>query len=590
MQAYSIIIILVVTMGLFIWGKWRYDIVALIALGASTLVGAVPIDQVYSGLANSAVITIACVMVISETISRSGIFNHLIYRMGHITKLPTLHVAALCFITLIMSGFMNNLGALALIMPVAIKTALEQKRSPTFILMPIGFASALGGLLTLIGTPPNLLIANYRHEVLGYAFGMFDFMPVGSIVAGVGFLFIVIIGYRLLPKNRTAPKNMADMFNVEDYIFEVSLGEKSKLIEKTYAELVKDYKLDFELIGVIRKGNKRWTIAKDFEFQEDDILIIETSTDNLNTFLQQTKTTLASKKPISESTLKSDDVSLLEAVIPQGARVEGKTANNLRLFSRYDINIIAISREGKPFKKRLQNVTLKAGDIVLLQGPTESMPEHLANMGFLPLIDKDINIQPSARAFIPMLIFLIAIVITALQLLPVAVSFGGAVLAMIVFKQLPVRSLYESVDWSIIILLAAMIPIGQALQSTGGTSMIANHLLTISHYLSPVWMLLLLMVITMTISDFMNNAATAIVMAPIAYSIAGSLHVHADPFLMGVAIASSCSFLTPIGHQNNILVMGPGGYKFYDFLRLGLPLEIIVLAVSIPAILWIWPL
>lgn len=589
MHAYSILIILVITMGLFIWGKWRYDVVALIALAASTAVGAVPFDKIYSGLDNSAVITIACVMVISQTISRSGIFNHLIHRMGHLTKSPILHVASLSFLTMIMSAFMNNLGALALIMPVAIKTALEHKRSPSFILMPIGFASALGGLLTLIGTPPNLLIANYRQEVLGHAYTMFDYMPVGAIVAVVGLLFIVFIGFRLLPKNRKAPKNIADMFSVEDYIFEISLQEKSKLVGMTSAELKKTIKLDFELIGVIRNGNKRWTIAKDFDFHVDDILIIETSTDHLNLFLQQTKTELASKTPISEATLKSTDVNLLEAVVPQGARVEGRTANSLRLFSKYKINIIAISREGKPFKKRLQNVMLKAGDIVLLQGPTDTMPEHLAHMGFLPLIEKDITIQPPARAYVPMLIFLVAIVLTAVQILPVAVAFGGAVLAMLLLNQLPVRSLYESIDWSIIILLAAMIPIGQALQTTGGTDMIASHLILMSHHLAPVWVLLILMVMTMTISDFMNNAATAIVMAPIAYSLATSLHVHADPFLMGVAIASSCSFLTPIGHQNNILVMGPGGYKFYDFLRLGIPLEIIVLAVSIPALLWIWP-
>lgn len=577
-------------MGLFIWGRWRYDVVALIALAASAAVGAVPLDKIYSGLDNSAVITIACVMVISQTISRSGIFNHIIHRMGHLTKSPILHVASLSFITLIMSGFMNNLGALALIMPVAIKTALEHKRSPSFILMPIGFASALGGLLTLIGTPPNLLIANYRQEVMGHAYTMFDYMPVGGIVAAVGLLFIVLIGFRLLPKNRKAPKNIADMFSVEDYIFEISLLEKSKLVGLTSAELNKKFKLDFELIGVIRDGNKRWTIAKDFEFHVGDILIIETSTDNLNLFLQQTKTELASKNPVSAATLKSTDVNLLEAVVPQGARVEGRTANSLRLFNRYKVNILAISREGKPFKRRLQNVTLKAGDIVLLQGPVDTMPEHLAKMGFLPLIEKDIKIQPPARAYIPMLIFSIAILLTAVQVLPVAVAFGGAVLAMLLLNQLPVRSLYDSIDWSIIILLAAMIPIGQALQTTGGTDMIAAHLLIMSHHLAPVWVLLILMVMTMTISDFMNNAATAIVMAPIAFSLATSLHVHADPFLMGVAIASSCSFLTPIGHQNNILVMGPGGYKFYDFLRLGLPLEIIVLAVSIPALLWIWPL
>lgn len=589
-HAYSIIIILFITMALFIWGKWRYDIVALIALAIAAMVGAVPFSNIYSGLDNSAVITIACVMVISQAISRSGIFNHLVYSMGHLTKHPALHVAALGLVTMFMSAFMNNLGALALIMPVAIKTAMEHKRSPTFILMPIGFASALGGLLTLIGTPPNLLISNYREEVMGHAYAMFDFTPVGCIIAIVGLLFIVLIGYRLMPKNRKVPKNVADMFNVDDYTFEVTVCEKSKLINMSFKELRRKTKAEFELVGVVRNAYKRWSVPDDYQFVADDVLIIRSSTDNLQLFLQQTKTELTSKKPLSEDALKSSEVTLVEAIVPQGSRLEGRNVKNLRLYSRFQINIIAISREGNPIKTRLQSARLKAGDVVLLQGPVDTLAEHLATLQFLPLIEKDIFIHPPARAYLSMLVFLVAIVLTAMQLLPVAVAFGAAVLAMVLLKQIPARQLYEAIDWPIIILLAAMIPIGQALESTGGTQIIASQLTFFSRHLSPPWVLLILMFITMTISDFMNNAATAIVMAPIAVSLANKMHVHVDPFLMGVAIASSCSFLTPIGHQNNILVMGPGGYKFHDFLRLGLPLELIILAVSVPSILLIWPL
>lgn len=589
-HAYSIIIILVIAMVLFIWGRWRYDIVAIIALATAAMVGAVPFSEIYTGLDNSAVITIACVMVISQAISRSGVLNHLVYRIGHITKYPSLHVASLGFITMLMSGFMNNLGALALIMPVAIKTALEQKRSPTFILMPLGFASALGGLMTLIGTPPNLIIANFRHSVTGQYFNMFNYTPVGAIVAIVGLLFIVTIGFRLMPKNRKVPKNMSDMFSIEDYIFEVTVTEKSKLVDKTYAEISEALNLDFVIIGVVRDKAKRWTIDKNTTFNAGDILIVETSTDNLQLFLQQTKTELTSSNPIAEKTLESNEVNLLEAVIPQGAQIEGKTLQSARLHARHHINVLAISREGQPLRKRLKDVALKAGDIVLLQGPTETMPEAVAKLGFLPLIEKDINIQTSAKAYLPLGIFLIAIILTTLQIMPVAVAFGGAILGMVLTKQIPVRSLYDSIDWPIIILLAAMIPLGTALQTTGGTDMIAEHLASLAKYLSPTWLLLIVMIVTMTISDFMNNAATAIVMAPIAYTLALTLNVNPDTYLMGVAIASSCSFLTPIGHQNNILVMGPGGYKFFDYLRLGLPLEIIVLVISMPALLHFWPL
>ena len=341
---------------------------------------------------------------------------------------------------------------------------------------------------------------------------------------------------------------------------------------------------------MIRKDVKRWSIPQDLRFQEDDILILETSADNLDQIMQKTRTQLISKEESDEPVLTSKNVSLTEAVIPPGARAEGRTVGSLRLLRIFAMQLIAISREGKPFRKRLSEVKLQAGDVVLLQGPTESMPENIAKMGLLPLGERDLKFSSFSKMYLPILTFLIAILLTAFQIVPVQAAFGATVLAIALFNWLPIRQLYEAVDWPIIILLAAMLPIGTALQTSGGTSMIAHFLVHTASHIQPIWILLFLMIITMTLSDFMNNAATAIIMAPIAYNTALDLHVHTDPFLMAIAIASSCSFLTPIGHQNNTLVMGPGGYKFTDYIRLGLPVEIIVLLVSIPAITHFWPL
>jgi len=293
---------------------------------------------------------------------------------------------------------------------------------------------------------------------------------------------------------------------------------------------------------------------------------------------------------ISSDILKSNDVSFIEAVVPQGSRIEGRSSISMRLRSRHHINLLAISREGKAFKKRLNHVNLHAGDIVLLQGPAADLNENVANLGFLPLVEREIQVGSRKRAYLPILIFIIAIISAVVGLLPIQAAFGGAVLAMILFNVIPVRKLYESIDWSIVILLAAMLPIGGALQSTGGTAIIAHYFISMSGHISPTLVLGLLLLLTMTLSDFMNNAATTVVMAPIAVSIAQALKVNIDPFLMTVALGASCSFLTPVGHQNNMLVMGPGGYKFLDYIRLGLPLELIVVAVGLPAILWAWPM
>ncbi|PNT89312.1 SLC13 family permease [Coxiella burnetii] len=587
---YTILIILVITMALFIWGYWRYDIVAAIALMLATLTGAVPFSKVYTGFSNPAVITVACVMIISQVITRSGAVAFMVRKITVAAKYHNLYVIILCVIAAILSAFMNNVGALALMMLVALRSSLKMKRSASLVLMPLALASAMGGLVTMIGTPPNLLISFYREQSTGQPFALFDYARVGFYVALAGVLFIALIGWRLLPRKRKGTRQPEDLFQIEDYLTEIKIPEKSPTIDKSIREFEKLIEAEFSIIGLIRKGKKHFALSPDEKLQPHDVLIVEISSEDLQELLQAGKIELVGDKKISSEVLKSKEVGIVEAVVPPGSRVENRSAESIRLRARYRLNLLAIARQGNPFRERLREINFRAGDVVLLQGPVDVLEENVASLGFLPLLERGLDVGMKRMAFLPIIIFIFAIFLAGVQWVPVEVAFGGAVILLLLFRLLPTRLIYESIDWPVIILLGVMIPVGEALQSTGGTTLIAHFISSFTKDYPPFIILGLVMIITMTLSDFMNNAATAVVMAPIGVSIAHSIHASVDPFLMAVAIAASCSFLTPIGHQNNALVMGPGGYKFFDYIRLGLPLEIVVLVLSLPLILWAWPL
>jgi di/tricarboxylate transporter len=588
--SYSVFLVLFVTLVLFIWGYWRYDIVALMALMSLVILKAIPYSLAFSGFSNPAVITVACVMVLTHTITRSGILDSMVNHLSRLTKTPILHVGILCLIAAVLSAFMNNVGALALMMPVAIKTALQYKRSPAMVLMPLSFASVLGGLCTSIGTPPNLLISAYRGQVTGQVFQMFDFAPVGLVVASIAILFIALLGWRLLPYDRKVPSQSLDNFQIQDYISEVRITSTSTYIDKPLQELERSIQGDFAILGLIRGKVKRLAISPSEILQDGDILIVEASHEDLEKVVDGGKFVIASNDAISSELLRSKNITLVEAVVPPGSRVEGRSWQRTRIRSRYRINLLAIARQGRAFQKRLNHVNLRAGDVVLCQGDSETIYDSLLTLGFVPLFERHVQVGLPKFVLLPLLIFALSIVVAALGIFPIQIAFSLAVGCLVLLNIIPARTLYKNIDWSIITLLGAMIPVGNALQATGGTELIANLFLSLTGNFPAYVIFGLLLLITMTLSDIMNNAATAVVMAPIAVSIANAMHVNVDPFLMTVAVGASCSFLTPISHQNNTLVMGPGGYKFYDFLRLGLPIEGIVLLIGLPMILWIWPI
>ncbi len=582
------IAILVAAIGLFVWGRWRFDVVAMLVLLAVVTTGLVPAGKAFAGFGHPAVITVAAVLVLSRALRNSGVVDLLARRLEATTATPGLQVFALALVVAVLSSVMNNVGALALLLPVALQIADRSKRRPSELLMPLSFGSLLGGLVTMIGTPPNIVIATYRQEVVGAPFGMFDFTPVGLPVAVLGVLFVGFVGWRLVP-HRIAVAAQDRLFQIRDYITEVRIGEASPMVGRRLGQLVAMGKGDLAVISLIRDGRRHLAPHANLLLRAGDELVIEADPASLKSVVQSAQLEPIGTAELKPEKLRSESVGLFEAVVTAGALVENRNAANLKLHSSYGINLLAVARQGQAIRQRLSEVRFRVGDVLLLQGDRDAMPDVLGALGCLPLAARELRLDPHP-SFVPLALFAAAIASVALGLLAIQVAFTAAVAGMILLNRLSLRELYDSVDWPVIVLLGGLMPLGHALEGSGTAALIAGTIAGLADFASPVAVLVLLLVFTMLLTDVINNAATAVLMAPIAAGIAAALDASVDPFLMTVAIGCSCSFLTPIGHQSNVLVMGPGGYRFGDYWRMGLPLDLLIVAVAIPLILFVWPM
>jgi di/tricarboxylate transporter len=583
--------ILLATLVLFVWGRWRYDLVALGALLLVFVAGLVPGDQVFQGFGHPAVITVAAVLVISRGLLNAGVIDILSRQLAKVGTRPISQVAALTAIVIVSSGFMNNVGALALLMPVAIWMSRRSGRSPSMLLMPLAFGSLVGGLITLIGTPPNIIIALFREQTGKSAFGMFDFTPVGAGVALAGMLFISLIGWRLTPRRegRSAPE---ELFEIDSYISEVMIPEDSEFVGQTVFHLTSAMEKETEatVVDLVRDGRHLPAPSWYEILKAGDILMVEAVPEDLKTLIDGLGLKLAESKSDPKATLKSEKVHLMEAVVAVDSSLAGKSAANLYLRRNYGVNLLAIARRGRRLQRRLGQTQLIIGDILLLQGSENALQVLLKEFKCLPLAERGIRIGQPTQVVAAVGIFAVAMLLSTFDVLPVQVAFVTAAVVMILAGLVPLKEIYESIDWPIIVLLGAMFPLGHALESTGGAGLIAEKLLRLSGHLPPMGTVAVLLVGTMLLSNVVNNAAAAVLMAPIAITLAEGMAVSADPLLMAVAVGSSCAFLTPVGHQSNALVMAPGGYRFGDYWHLGLPLSLVVIVVAVPLVLFFWPM
>jgi di/tricarboxylate transporter len=575
-------------MALFIWGRLRYDVVALLSLLAAIAAGIVPPEKAFSGFSDDIVIIVASALIVSAAVGRSGVIERVVRALGPYLTTVYRQVAALAGSVTALSGFVKNIGALAMLMPVAFQVARRTGTSPSSLLMPMSFGALLGGTVTLIGTSPNIIVSRSREQIMGEPFHMFDFAPVGASLAVLGFVFL-LFGWRLLPTDRKGTVSMDAAFNLEGYTTEVTVPEDSPAAGITIKALEDLGEGEIEVIALVRGTKRRFDPGGNTVVKADDILILRGEPQALERLVALEKLTLIRDEEHRETDTPSDAIGIMEAVITPDSQLIGYSVGQLKLAERFGLNLLAVSRTGRRIANRLRTVRLRAGDVVVLQGDLSTMPETLGELHLLPLAERDLRIGRKG-SLLPLAVLTAAMILVAFNLVPVAIAFFGAAVFLLLARSLSLREAYDVVEWPILIMLGALIPVSDALRTTGGTDLIAVWLSNTAMSLPAYGALLLLMAAAMAVTPFLNNAATVLVMAPIAASFATNLDYNPDPFLMGVAIGAACDFLTPIGHQCNTLVMGPGGYRFDDYWRLGLPLSILVLLAGTPLILYFWPI
>lgn len=611
-RAQILTVVLLVGMAvLFLWDRWRYDIVALLALLAAVAAGIVPADRAFSGFANPVLPLIAAALVLSAAVGQSGAIEILVRRLSPLMRSPGLQVGVLAACVALLSAFVKNIGALAIFIPAAVQVARRHDRSPSEFLMPMSFASLLGGSMTLIGTSPNILIASVRQQLVGEPFHMFDFTPVGAGIAAVGVVFLAF-GWRLIPRGLRGTAGIA-AFKIEDYTSELRIGEGSAYIGRTVAEVEELAGGEVSITAIVRKRTGRQIPAGSWRLFADDVLVVEADPQALEAVARDGKLDIVgSEEPPASPPAADDDgqpepgeppergsrspepsadgFAVVEAIVGAGSALIGRAAAELRLRERYGLNVLAISRNERRTIARLRQVRFQLGDAIVFQGDGDRIHEILAGLGCLPLAERQLKLGRPRQLLLPLAILAAAMAATGFELVPAAIAFVAAALAIVLCNRLSLAEAYAAIDWPILILIGALIPVGAAVRTTGTANLVAQALAGATTHLPGFAVVALILTATMLVTPILHHAAAVLVMGPIAAAVAQRLGFHVDPFLMAVAFGAGSDFLSPVGHQSNTLVMAPGGYRFRDYWKLGLPLSLIVIGLGVPLIVLLWPL
>jgi di/tricarboxylate transporter len=576
-------------MAAFVWGRFRYDLVAALALLIGLAVGVVPFDRAFGGFSDDIVIIVGSALLVSAGVARSGIMEYMLQHYAPNVASLRAQLALLVITVALLSAFVKNIGALAIMIPIAFQFARRSGVSPSSFLMPMAFASLLGGLMTQIGTSPNIVVSRLRGELTGTPFKMFDFTPVGLALTAAGVVFLILF-YWLLPQRQKQNQPLHEALDAQNYAAEAKVSKDSTVANKPLAELLKIAAGESAITSVLRAGGLRLAPLPDLKLRVGDIVLIEGSPEALDRLVAQAKLDIGEERASAKENGSKWETVAIEAVVGESSSLIGWSAQRLLLYDRFNVNLLAVSRKGERLDQRLGTITLRLGDVVLLRGSRDALPEFLREFGLLPLAERPLLLGSVRRGLVPVLILAAAMGSTAFSLLPVQIAFFAAAVAMVLFRVIPPREIYAALDGPILVMLALLIPVADSLRLTGATDVLASYLGEIGQGMPGFGALALILVTAMAVTPFLNNAATVLVMAPIAAGFAANLGYRPEAFLMAVAIGAGCDFLTPIGHQCNTLVMGPGGYRFSDYPRLGLPLSLLVILVAVPALMLVWPL
>lgn len=579
--AFGIILLMMVA---FVWGRWRYDLVAAGALLLAVAVGVVAPGAAFSGLSDDIVVIVGSALIVSAAVARSGIMEVAVRRFAPNVSTPRAQLILLVLVVTILSAFIKNIGALAIMIPIAFQMARSSGVSPSLFLMPMSFGSLLGGLMTQIGTSPNIIVSRVHEELTGTPFSMFDFTPVGATLALVGVVFLSIC-YKLLPERTRESLSMDQAIEIKNYTTEAQVAQDSPSVGQTVSAIQALSGGQAMIIGIISAAGKRRTPLPDAIVQGGDLLLLEGEPEALDKMVAQGKLAFSERR---DAKVASAETGVVEAVIGEHSSLIGRSARELTLFDITGLNLLAVSRRDKRFTERLGEIRFQNGDVIVLQGNLRELPELLRQWDCLPLVERNLKLGSARNGLAPLVILALAMGSTALGLVSVPLAFFAAAFLMVVSRTIPLREIYTHLDAPILIMLAALIPVSDSLRTTGATDLIANWLSETASVLPPYGALALIMVAAMAVTPFLNNAATVLVMAPIAATFATDLGFQPQAFLMAVAIGAGSDFLTPIGHQCNTLVMAPGGYRFGDYWRLGLPLSLLVVLVAVPMLILVW--
>jgi di/tricarboxylate transporter len=528
-------------LGLFVWGGLRYDVVALLALATGLLTGVVPADKAFLGFANPVIIIIASVLVLSRTIAISGVVEVAIRPLLFRLHSTSAQIGALTACVAGLSAFMKNVGALGIFIPIAIQTAERGERSPSAYLMPLAFGSLIGGTITQIGTSPNLLISIVRQDLEGHPFAFFDFAPVGLPLTVLAVAFLAV-GWRFLPKDRKAQPAAEKQFEIEDYLSEAVIpGGGSPFVGKTVQEVEELADGAVAVTAIIREGNRRYIPSGEWRLFENDVLVLQADPAVLKPFLDQGQLALVGAAGAPLLLAKEDELDTVEAVIMADSPMIGQTSFDLHLRRRFEVTLMSVRRGAQRITTRLRRTRFQVGDVVVLQGRGNTLPEATAQLGCLPLAERYLTMGRKRPRLLPLAILVAAMGLVALKFLPVEAAFFIAAVLVVLLQLLTPKEAYEAIDWPMVVMLGALIPVGESLQATGAAGLVGDGLTIVAGQLPGGLVVALVLLTSMLVTPFLHHAAAVLVMGPIAAVVSHNLGFTPDAFLMAVALGAATS-------------------------------------------------